>query len=77
MTSYQQRIKEKILEINFYMVREITQLDEIITVEYNTSNLCLPHRNSKKGDYKRMTSLNPIQNLFGGYIYLSFFRRLQ
>lgn len=70
MTLFQEKIKEKILEINFYLVRELAQLEEIITVDYTTSNLYLLTEMLRTGEYEKISSIPPVKNLFGEYIYV-------
>ena len=68
--NYLEKIKEAILKINFFLVEEVDQLLEIITVEYNTSNLYSITDILRNGDYDKILFLEPVQNLFGEYIYV-------
>lgn len=70
MINYQERVKERILDINFYLINELTHLEEIITVDYTTSNLYLLTEILRKGEYEKITSIQPVKNLFGEYIYV-------
>jgi hypothetical protein len=65
-----EKIKEAILDINFFLVKEVNTLEEIVTVQYTTSNLYALTDILKKGDYDKISSLQPVQNLFGEYIYV-------
>jgi hypothetical protein len=65
-----EKIKEAILNINFFLVKEANMLVEIITVEYTIPNLYLLSDILRKGDYDKVCSLQSVQNLFGEYIYV-------
>jgi hypothetical protein len=70
MISHHENIKAKILDINFYLVSEVAQLSEVLTADYATSNLYLLTDILRKGEYKKMASIQPVQNLFGEHIYV-------
>lgn len=73
-TVYQQQIVNLILNINHFLINDVTDLEEIITVDYSQQNLDFVWAVLMTGNYGKLKTLEPVENLFGEAITVFLFR---
>lgn len=62
---YYDRITKAILDINHFLSKKVTSLEELLSTDFTSENLDLITTIMQEGNYKNLGLVKPIENLFG------------
>ena len=68
MTLLERKITDSIFSNNFYGFKEISEIVQILIVEYSQDNLNTLCAILKNGEYDKLITLSPVKYLFGEHL---------